>query len=244
MVQLNETLSLRQAQKRVLEDPAAKASVLLIVLLDGFGGTEFFDWETRTMREEAHALWQADIPATNWDKIGAVLTVLTTDLFCKDLPAFINVCNSLAGGGADFQSYDPATVEEMALAIGETSLLNPLPPFAYEILTYMNAELSEEGFHRPPRILAPFVKGLQAPEQVEEVIAMDALDVKAFWDGQGEKAAAVDQAVKESLTEIIQQLARTPLQNAKVGSAGELRERLRQSLKSSPSEGSRAGTPS
>jgi len=211
---------MRQEEKRVadmLRDPDAIATPLLVILLDRFG-TELFDWEPDTLRMEIRAAWGAEPPQENMDKIWALINIVTTNLFQVSLEFFIHACNALSGNGADFASYDPATVREMCWALSEQHLIDPLgedEDFSSEILAYMKTSLKEEGFTQVPQILAPHVgTELQDASSVEEGLAVDAIEVNAYWDMQTRKRMEIDEYLLTRMRRLISDLASLPLKNA------------------------------
>lgn len=199
-----------------LKDPGIFATSLLVGLLDEFG-TEMFEWDPDTLRLEIKSEYGADIPQSNMDKIQALTMVLTTDLFYRNLEAFMHVANSLGHNGADFQAYDPPDVQEMAWALAETALVDPPDKgtsFGPEIVLYMREKLKAEGFSKAPRILAPFCGELVRDEDVNGAFADDEVMYHGYWEGQQRKALAVDSFLQEGLQRIMAEIAALPLRTA------------------------------
>jgi hypothetical protein len=245
MVRTVQTTQRIQKQAELLADEKTKVSVLLVILFDGFGNTDFFDWEPETVRYEIRTFWKTDIPQENYDKIWAALTLLTTDMFTQDLQAFIHICNAFTGSGADFNWFDPATVEEMSKTIAEAALLDPgsVDPknFSDEILTYMSTQLDEQGFTKPPRVLARYVSGLGKPEEeIEDVLRMDGLDAKAYWNNQHRQNQGIEELIKADLEIILTQIAGLPLRHSVVSGLEQLKERVRRALAAQSQETTQA----
>jgi len=201
---------------RQLADPDAIGSVLLVGLLDEYG-TEMFGWEPQTLDMEVKHDWSVSIPQVNKDKIWALVTELTTNLFYTSLDAFTHICNALNGSGADFQNFDFATVQEMCWAIAEVQLLDPPEEgemFNEEIRSYMATRLKDEGFERVPKILKPYVEMPDNDETIDGVLQDDGIEAKAFWDRQMREVLSIDQFVRERLHKLFVDLASLPLENA------------------------------
>lgn len=214
-----------------LKDPDTIGSILLVGLLDEFG-TDMLDWEPETLHREINEVWKVSVPERNLDKIWALVTVLTTDTFYSSLEAFIHVCNALSGNGADFKTFDPATVQEMCWAVAETQLLNPPEKddaFNDEIKTYMRARLDEEGFLKAPQLLRPYVPD-KAEDSVDEPLAMDGIDYNGFWDKQQRDRLEIDEYVRRRLFTLIQGIAALPLQSADRQAVQELQQRVSKAL--------------
>jgi hypothetical protein len=216
--------------RKKLEDPNTIASVLLTILVDRWG-VEFFNWEPETLALQARSDFGADIPQNNRDKIWALVTYLTTDRFTKNLDLFTHVCNALSDSGADFQNYDPATVQEIAWCIAEISLLEPMEEeLAPEIKLYIDTALESEGFMQPPRILKQYVSEPAPEDEVNSALAMDEIDFKAYWDGQALKRGQVDEYIRDRLHQLLQDVARLPLSNADDQARSQLLERAGKAL--------------
>ncbi len=214
-----------------LKDPDAIGSVLLIGLLDEFG-TEMLDWEPETLRQEVRQTWNTTVPTRNWDKIWALATVLTTDNFYSSLDGFIHICNALSSHGADFQRFDPATIQEICWALAEVQMLNPPEKddvFNDEIRAYMKARLDEEGFLKAPQLMRPYVPD-QAEESVEDTLAMDGIDYNGFWDKQQRDRLEIDEYVRRRLFTLVQGIAALPLRNSDRKAVQDLQQRVSKAL--------------
>lgn len=217
----------------MLMSPQTSASALLVGLMDRFG-TEMFDWEPDTLRIEIESDWGVSPPANNLDKVWALVTHITTNLFYVSLEAFIHVCNALNGSGADFQTYDPATVPEMCWALVETMLISPPDKgedFSSEILTYMKTELGDEGFTTVPKLLQPHVgESVVDNGTVEDVLVMDGIEAKSYWDSQMSKRTEIDEYVRARLQQLVDDISVIPLRNADPKGIAELKQRASRAL--------------
>lgn len=214
----------------ILRNPETPATVLLFILIDSLG-VEFFDWEPTTLDHEIWAAWKVTVPQDNKDKIWALVTVLTTNLFYQNLNCFNHVCGALNNAGADFSTFDPASVSDMAWAVAEIVLLDPPDPkdptyqFSDEISGYMSAELGREGFTKPPRILSSYVKPLADEAQLNDVLEGDGIEYKSYWDDQNQKRIDVDRYVGQKLADMLKTLSQLPLKNVDSKALQELEQR-------------------
>lgn len=222
-----------QISAAVLQNPDSIGSAILIILMDRFG-TALFEWEPDTLRMEIQSNFGVTPPQENMDKIWALITALTTNLFYVSMEAFIHICNALGSEGADFQNYDPATVAEMCWGITEATLVYPPEKedtFSQEILTYMRAQLAAEGFTSVPKLLKPYVgEEILDRSQVEDVITMDETDASAFWKNQQLKLADTDAYVRENLQRLVDTIIALPLRNSDPEGIEELRARASKAL--------------
>lgn len=227
---------MRQEEQRaasMLSDQNTTGTPLLVLLIDRFG-TAMFDWEPDTLRLEIKSTWGVEPPQENMDKIWALISLITTNLFNVSLEFFIHVSNALSGNGADFANYDPATVQEMCWAITEQHLIAPFEKgedFSSEILTYMKASLLEEGFSQVPQILTEHIgKDLTSSELVEDGLAIDEIDTNAYWDMQTRKRLDIDAYLVARMRQLIDELAALPLHHAKTDQIKQLQERAHTTL--------------
>ena len=144
--------------KKVLLSDSSFASTLIILLADILDSMEFLNWEPETVGLEIKDRYGINITENNMDKIQALSLVLTSSMFYNDVDTFIHVCNSLGGEGADFETFDPAEIDEIAWTLTEV-LLNDPPekdspiPFSSEIREYIKLQATHEGFMRLPAML-------------------------------------------------------------------------------------------
>jgi hypothetical protein len=210
---------------RQLIDPESIGSVLLIGLLDEYG-SEMFTWEPQTLDLEIKHDWGVTVPQVNKDKVWALVTELTTNLFYSSLDAFTHICNALNGSGADFENYDFATVQEMCWTLAEVQLLDPPDEgeqFNPEILSYMAERLRTEAFERVPKILKPYVELPDRDENIANVLQESGVEAKAFWDRQMREVLSIDQYVRERLHKLFVDLSSLPLEN---GDSAEMKATL------------------
>lgn len=216
-------LSRKPALRQALGDPDSFASILLVILVDSFG-MESLNWHPSTIRQELEEEFALQLPKGASDRLMAAITVVTTDLFYTDLPAFVQVCNVLAGSEFNPAAPDIADVMECAWGIAEGMLLDPpeLPDlFTDDIRRYLGAVLDHEGYLFTPKILSPAIR-----EETRDTLyswSDDPEFFKSIHQNQQTTANEVDQTVTALLGELVQSLVRLPLQTV---SGAELQKRL------------------
>ena len=222
---------IRGSQSAALKDETAPASILLIMLIDEFG-TECLDWEPETLTMEVQDTWGIELSRKNWDKIYALMSVLTSDSFERNVEGFISVCNGVTGAGNDFTVYDPATIEEICLTIGELALLDPPDSgdfkFSEEVKAYIRTRLDYEGFIVPPKLLAQFAP--QEPMREPEVFPVEEEDYKAHYDSQNGRRLEIEAEVRKLLQDIVSRLQTLPLRNADKQKIQELQQNASRAL--------------
>lgn len=196
--------------KAILESDESYGATLVLAALDATGTAECLNWDPDTLRIELEAAG-GHITGPNVDKLMAMGLALTSNAFYTDVSAFIHVCNALSGEGADFDTFDPATVAEMAWAVTEVVLCDApkgeLPSlFSDEVIEYMRTQGWYEGFGELPAPL-DFVKPSSAAAQKYQSAINLGPDVfAAVFDAQQQKKTEVMQLVKSNLVNLVQQI--------------------------------------
>jgi len=206
-------------------------TVLLVICMDMFG-VEFFDWEPDTLNAEIAMQLGVDMPDVNKDKLWALVTALTTDLFYVSLETFIPTCNSLNGSEADFDNYDPVTGEEAAWGIVEVTLVDPpenveqSDRFSHEIKRYVALTLESEGVTTPPTFMKPYIEtDKDAEEEAGITIGPDEAMLAMYTRRQTEVREEIEAYVRERLTLLTAQLKALPMS---VGNTGKLDQFIRE----------------
>jgi hypothetical protein len=216
------------------------ATPLLVMCIDQLG-TEFFEWEPETFNTEIRTRFGIQMPLVNRDKVWALVSVLTTDLFYKSLETFIPVCNTLNGSEADFDDYDPVTGEEAAWGIVETSLVDPPETealgerFSHEIKRYVAMTLQSEGVTTPPTFLKQFVEYDTDPEEAVGItIGPDEEMLAMYTKRQQSERDAIEGYVRSRLEDLVAQLKLLPLKNGDTSKINEFVTQARSLLTGLP----------
>jgi hypothetical protein len=208
----------------ILTNEDTLATTLLLLCIDQLGGTDFFEWEPATFDMEVQTRFGTQMPDVNRDKLWALVTALTTNLFYVSLETFIPTCNTLNGSEADFDDYDPITSEEAAWGIVEVSLVDPPDEdqapgdrFSHEIKRYIALTLQAEGVTTPPAILKPFAEYNQEPEEEAGITSgPDEAMLNMHMDRQAAERADIEDYVRGRLEDLMTQLKMLPLRIGKV----------------------------
>lgn len=190
-------------------NPGAYATTLLALLMDRYG-TEVFDWDPRTIDQQIYDDSGVKIPPRNFDKVMALITALTTDLFYTSIETFTSVANALVGEGSDFEVWDPITAEDAAWAITEVSISDSPPIrglFSDDVRSYLGVLLSMEGIVTPPDVLSVAV----LPPMPKDTYADDPEIYSGFYKLSQVKAEAIKTGTDIRLQELIDQLEVLPL---------------------------------
>jgi hypothetical protein len=221
----------RMALRALLVSEDTHGMVILIWALDGLG-QEFFQWAPETIKLETNELAGFEIPKPNYDKLMAAVAIVTTDLFFRDVDAFIKLCNVLSGDDFMPTVFSYAGPEECAWGITEALILDPPDseneePFSDEIRRYIGFVLHEEGYIKAPDILQIAIDhDLLAKTHQTYADSPEMLD--AILKNQKVKEANIERVVMTGLRNLLSQLESLPLRE---GSTADICSRLRGSIK-------------
>lgn len=203
------------------------ATTLITWVIDSYG-TEAVSWTPTTIRMQMAEDWGVDLPSASLDRIMAAICLLTSDAFYQDVATFVHLANVLAGDDFNPNQFSPADVNECAWAVTESMLLSPpesaKEPFSPEIQHYLGEILKEEGFLKPPPILA--VAKFDRP-QVPADYADDPEMFSTLFQIQSSRTSDVDQMLVGNLQELVGQLQALPLRH---GDTTEITKRISQQL--------------
>lgn len=219
--------------KQLLETDEAFATTLMAIVLDQYG-VEALQWTPQTIVAELRDDFGATLSEENVAKLGAAMTLLTSDDFYKRLPRFVTLCNALAGG-ASSDDFEKADAAECAWALVEGTLIDPPPPeeedpepFVPEIRRYLGAVLDEEGIVNPPDMLRLAIR--DTPSGEPDYSGFDLENPSMFAAEYGvaaDRAAEIAEMVQTNLRSLFSQLAQLPLKN---GNGRQLLEQLRNNI--------------
>lgn len=207
-------------------DPSTFATTLLTILLDEYG-TDLLGWDPRTLASEVSTDYGAQMPPVNTDKIGALITVMTTDRFETDWECFNAACSAFGNEPSDPDLLSPVTPEQMAWGITEAAMSRPdaaleLSP---EVRRYMGVTLAHNGLLRPPAIL-------EAADIMEPPPAFEGDPElhQAWFASQASDAAWVTDYCRSNTIALIQQLDALPLEHRDSEAWGKFRQRALRDL--------------
>lgn len=220
-----------QTVRAMLLSDGTYATTLLVWVLDYFG-PEVLEWHPETIKMELEEAFAVKLPKANLDKLLAIITILTTDLFFKNAARFIQLANILAGDDFQPDEFEPADSAECAWAVTEALLLVPPSnedpePFSDEVRAYIGQTLRDEGYVTPPDVLR-IALDADFSDKVRYNFADDPELFQGIYEVQQGKTEEIKQILAEGLQELIEQLQALPLQT---GNTSELAKRISQTLK-------------
>lgn len=213
------------------------ATTLLVWFMDTYpeqdeeGHLACLKWSPETIKMELDRAAGTPIPKVVFDKLMAAITIVTTDMFFKNVKTFIPIANILAGDDFQPDELEPPDAAECAWAITEALLLYPPDEedpelFCDEIRTLIGFTLKEEGFVTPPDVLRIALGG-DFTAQVSSDFADDPEMFSGIYAVQQGKKTDVELILREGLSELIQQLTALPLRH---GSTADLVNKVRSSI--------------
>lgn len=138
-------------------EPDLFATALVGKFIKTFGA-EALDWDAATIELEVEEAAGRKLPPGNYARLMAGITILTRDLFFKDLPGFLQLATVLSGDvPVEGMTHEPDALE-CAWAIIEGLLISPPDdrdeePFCDDIRKYIGFQLDEEGILAAPDVL-------------------------------------------------------------------------------------------
>jgi hypothetical protein len=165
------------------------------------------------------------IPKENFDRLMAAVTILTTDQFFRNLPAFVQLCDILSGGEFNPKTATVADTLECAWGITEAAMLSPPtaePAFSDEIRHYVGGVLDDEGYLFTPKILS----SVAIRDESEEAVYGYSDDPDMFASIHKNKQAEADEVdglVQSMMKDLVEGLEALPLEH---GDAKGLLKRL------------------
>lgn len=188
-------------------------------------------WTPETIKMEIEETVGVVMPKANFDKLMAVICIITTDLFYRDVQRFIELSNILSGDDFQPDEFDPADSVECAWAIIE-ALLNDPPdagetgPFSDEVRRYLGIVLRNEGIVDAPDILKLALFDDHDPAGPTDY-ADDPVMFSAMYDVQQGKTEEILTVLRDGMTELLAQLEALPVEN---GSVQELKSKLHKAI--------------
>lgn len=153
-----------------LRDPATCGTAIALIVVDRYG-FEALNWEPEVLRAELETDFDVELHPLVVDKLGAVVTLLTSNVAMVDPLAFNTVCEALAGDPVDEDVIDMVDPEQMAVSIAEMIKLlgsKPLEEMGDDVRRYMGVVLAQHGLDVAPELLAFAVMPPQASEVMQE----------------------------------------------------------------------------
>jgi hypothetical protein len=205
----------KKQTKDYLQDEKTKATVLVAIAVDVMT-EDFFEYEIETAVDTLENTFNAKIPSNNVDKLQAMQTIYTTNLFHMSIPAFLAIVDALNNHGVEFEYADIPSVEDVAWAVVEA--LTHVPDagddgdlFHPDIVMFVTSLLNYEGFNKIPDSL-DFVTTLDVPS-VAGTFMEDPILFEGYDKQKTAQASAVDDYVQENMNQMIADLDDVHLDN-------------------------------
>jgi len=143
-------------QRRYLKDPNSFATTLVTAVIDTFG-TESFDWEPDVLTKEIEKNFGIDLPRMNVDKIQALMTALSSNVFYYDPQAFLHITRALNNRNPQFDTLPNIYTDDILWAVYEV-YINDEPEslsvaFSEDVRRLIGALLLREGIYNKPKEL-------------------------------------------------------------------------------------------
>ena len=194
-------------------------TVLAALFIDTYG-LQAVEWDPETIRLQLKHDLSIEIPQVNADKLLAIITTMTTNLFNTSVESFTVITNALNNSAVDFNNWSPPSAEECAWALTEVTLNNPpakrekfADQFSSDIRRYIGVILEQEGIQTPPDILRIAELDEQGIRNADETFADDPEMFSGFSRLSQEKAEDITDYVRGRLHILISQLQKAPLVN-------------------------------
>lgn len=219
-----------EVARAVLSNPDSYTTPLMTVMADRFG-EDFLQVDPATIQIIVHNVFGVDLPRSNFNRLNGGLQLVTSDAFYTDLPSFIQICDILWDGRFDPTVFDPADLLEICWGIIEALLIWPPDreeesPFSEEIVNYIGQQLVREAVLRPPDVLRlGVIPDKFSWSSVTNMFADDPDMFGAVEQIQAHKTENINEAIRERLEVLVQQLTQVGLQPV----AEKLQERLTRS---------------
>lgn len=185
----------------IFQDPETLTSTVIIFLVDRYTA-EVLTWDLETIALEVQDDFHTEINPTILDKIAVGQLLLTTNLFHRSLPDFINFCNVMNNETGLKESWSPADSYEMTWAVAEEALLvNEKEDFAEDIQAYIATILRDEGALSPPDSLSFISTDNLAGPQISKVS-----EDPVLYQASYEEAVAMSDSLQAYLEVQLQKL--------------------------------------
>lgn len=195
--------------------PDSYATSLLIGFLDDFG-TEGLDWLGPTIEMEIKEHYQVEISPSNYNKLMAAISVLTTDSFYRVPSSFPGLVAALRGYVSFPGNVIIPDVTDTCLAIIEALLIHPpeedwrvkIHP---EIIGYIEHLLKEESIIKPPFPLSAIIKSGHWQEKIFQNAQNTELQ-ETILSASYTNTQDIEEYIQYELTYLAYQLLQLPVQ--------------------------------
>ncbi len=188
----------------IVANEETEATILTAILINAFS-TEYFDWEPETLRVEVEDLW-GEIPEVNYDKIWAIVTLLTTDQTFHSPEIFANTMRVLSNNPASFDMWEIPTPDEIMWGFAECYLIDPeaIQHVSQEVKIFVKRALEEHGIWRVPKLLMPVVETETGQTYPDGDLFSDDPDMfEMMSNKQNEDIVSLENYVREKINGVV-----------------------------------------
>lgn len=201
--------SLQSAAAEVFRLENAYGTALYAAATTVLTPDELLEFSPHTIRLELQdSLQLPEIDNENFGRLMAAISIASTDLFYRDVPSFIEICNIMAGNPPVVGLFDPADAWEVAWAVSESQMLNTGEEdivFSDEVRSYIGYALDSEGFFSPPPILKMAVMPKKAvPTEITE----DAELAAAIVAAEQQRHRDLEEMLIDNTRQMVEQLVK------------------------------------
>lgn len=206
------TASWMQPSKAALENERTPAGVVLVAARNILG-PGMSAWEPDTIRIELEENEKLTVPAVNFDKLFAAVTLTEVPAFYMEVLTFQNTVLAFNHEGANPDIVQEATPEQVAWGVFEAELIrheNQLfdPEFDYEPVLYTAQVLHRAGMVMAPPLLA-FAQDALNDLNTKDHLGLD--EVRAAWEKLPKESLATRTFTEDPLDVQLAKLASVEL---------------------------------
>ena len=199
--------------RAILENDKTFATELLAIAMDKYGA-DIMEWEPETLRMAMQEDFSVELPEINCDKLQALITAYTTNLFFKSAETFHHICGALSNYDMNVELWEPLAPEvllwgmyEVLLNVADTNMSDVLTEFSDEVRAYIGVSLNEDGMADGPDLLAIGTGGNNAVDQWAD----DEVMFKGVWQNQQDAKTQVLKEIGVRLTALVVAIDTAPL---------------------------------
>lgn len=206
---------MKASKTEFFQMPGLFATSALTMLVDDFG-SEVVSWEPETLALNMKDRYGQEPNQGLSDRINAISSLYTTDMFLVDLQTFLAICNSLNFGVVSSETLIPADVDDVLWGVTEAYMNIPDEikehGFSHDIRRYVGMLLADAGITKAPSV----VEWAEFPEEETDRLA-DAMGedplMNAYWDKQVGEQAELEAFTSQKSRDLINQLQALPIEN-------------------------------
>ena len=196
-------------------NPELFATCALAMLIDDFG-SEVAQWEPETLVLNMKDSYGFEPSQGLSDRINAVSSLFTNDMFLVDLQTFMQICNALNFGVVSSETLIPPDIDDVLWGCTEAYMNIPDEikehGFSHDIARYVGVLLADAGMLKPPSVVAWAEYPEEETDRLAGGVGMDPID-NAFWDRQVGEQAELEKMTTDRTQALMAQMNDLPIDN-------------------------------